>query len=843
MFLINTPKDKVHKIKGENNDRPSELQQLRNLLKSKPSILLNNYLASLTKQRSPTETSFIEGVKKFIKIANLHPDKRKEFFGTEFGGLHYNNDLAKLTKIPSYQLNNLCPDLWDYPNSDGISSLVYKGTKPSQALNKLLQGPTVIDCGKFCQLGIWFGIRYMLGDKRFDELFGKTPFYLTGCNYNPIKNPEEPYIGNPLYPFFSENLQKKENGIIVTYIENTPLYLLKHPGGLSMGDNCLRINGEYTKFGPLKKKTSGLKRTDVLNNLRESYDKPQDSNDKHIIKSYRKKPTTVHAVLGITYEEIIKQYPKHKYATLSEQAFENMIKKENNLVIRFDLNKFNAWVQKMERSFCDRKINYVFLPHNELEIPKILLGTIPHENRNNMSFSNFKSITAQQQNFFSIASRFCLDVMNKQPCCVMLTGKAGIGKTASAVCCAKELTSRGKKIIWMSEVMMKRWTDQARTMEEFQQCQKEIKLLLQDDIDAVFMDDNNLIGYSGKILLEEVYRWYVSNPGKGLFITSNEEVSLNSCFGLKLDEKFHYPPFLNYDSVQYTNFYIQSGLNGNSMRNKVVTDITTWSDEEKITALKNCTVKHSVGVIVTFSKYSEEFGDTKNIEVVPGFKSFDPITSELIKTKHLGPAYEALSEIQKKWTRRFPVTKSHCKGWRIEKTRIFDYMGIGKRRFETTDCKIIAVELLHATHLRGKEIVNEDCLDQLLRVINYAHDCGDKKVILVNHTKFSHSVLLDKIKEQIPDREKERTFARLNQLLFSEALILPLPQKTKDNNTLIKHYPSQHNIRAEGFLFFKTSYDDMILHMQKEYDYQHRNDTNANRQNFDQQWGLMLLSQ
>jgi hypothetical protein len=50
--------------------------------------------------------------------------------------------------------------------------LFYNETKPfNQALNRLILGPTIVDCGMCSALVVWFVIRYVLGDDWSDRLF------------------------------------------------------------------------------------------------------------------------------------------------------------------------------------------------------------------------------------------------------------------------------------------------------------------------------------------------------------------------------------------------------------------------------------------------------------------------------------------------------------------------------------------------------------------------------------------------------------------------------------------------------------------------------------------------
>ena len=50
-------------------------------------------------------------------------------------------------------------------------------------------------------------------------------------------------------------------------------------------------------------------------------------------------------------------------------------------------------------------------------------------------------------------------------------------------------------------------------------------------------------------------------------------------------------------------------------------------------------------------------------------------------------------------------------------------------------------------------------------MLNYAHDQGGRRIILINQTSYSTEQLLIQIKAQLPEAESERTWSRLILLL------------------------------------------------------------------------------
>ncbi|MGV3740571.1 MAG: hypothetical protein ACO1N3_04705 [Gammaproteobacteria bacterium] len=139
----------------------------------------------------------------------MPPDERDLFYGSRFAGLYNNNHLSELwnehcpneDKISPHSLDALKPASWEIVFEEEIIAFKYFGPDLAGTLNQLLEGPTVIDCGMFCQLGIWFGIRHILGDEAFNNQFTNTPFFLTRFNYVDIMKEKEA-LGNPLFAFF-----------------------------------------------------------------------------------------------------------------------------------------------------------------------------------------------------------------------------------------------------------------------------------------------------------------------------------------------------------------------------------------------------------------------------------------------------------------------------------------------------------------------------------------------------------------------------------------------------------------------------------------------------------------
>ena len=592
-------------------------------------------------------------------------------------------------------------------------------------------------------------------------------------------------------------------------------------------------------------KNSSLSKREVEQLLLDAFNAPQDSNDEAKLAVYKEiDSASIHPILGKSFAQLIEDAALLSHFTAKNLEFDTSTIPNQ---IQFDFKRFCNWLAKI-RSPDYGSIPYKPLNDEQLNVSREFLENIPHENRLNMSFSNFTVSTPLQNEMRSISEKFCRDVMLTKSVCVVLTGNAGIGKTASAVSCAKELSSRGKKVVWIAEVTVTGWNDQAVTMEELEICDNKIQKLLDSKPDAVFLDDDNLVGYSGRILLEKIYKWFVTTPNVGLFITSNESITFEKCYGYKLDKKYHFPPFPGYCSSQYQNTIWRQDMSGQSMRLRPSLQIMELSEREKITALINYAKKPSIGIIIGPENYDlEKHNFFPDAELVPAFprETFLLITQSLRNNGALGPIFDQLTPEQKSYTKRFPVNKREWINGLAIDIGIHWYDGINVKAFEKTSKTTIIVELLaYYQVLDKKMLLEENCLAQLLRVVNYAHDCGGKKIILLNKTEFSHAELLDKIKESLRSKEKERTLARINALLFSPELEMAIHQKENHLASKIQKIGYQSdpkvpkNLNSPIELFFSCG--NPINKLEQNSLIENRHQSPKSQRDYDRRFGLAL---
>lgn len=328
------------------------IEYLRNLHTLKPSIQLVHYLATLQKPKEQSADLFIAGVKEFARIANLNGIARTSFFGTPFGGLHYSTDLQELwdntfsTKKHLDRLFCLSPTLWQDVMIKGARMLIYNGDKPSEALDKLLQGPTIIDCGMFCQLSIYFGIRYILGNDRFNEVFSKIHIHITQYLYEKSTDLSNPQFKNPFEQFSTTERNADPTAVNIIAIVNYPYYKAKHPAGNSQVNNCLQIDGMYTIFGPTLSKTMDIPASVIEEHMLQKFNDPQNLDDKKELAYFATQKNKIHTTTQLSYQELIRLAEEWKNSTMDMKTWKNH-KAFNNptYTFRFDLEKFKQWLK------------------------------------------------------------------------------------------------------------------------------------------------------------------------------------------------------------------------------------------------------------------------------------------------------------------------------------------------------------------------------------------------------------------------------------------------------------------------------------------------------------------
>lgn len=175
----------------------------------------------------------------------------------------------------------------------------------------------------------------------------------------------------------------------------------------------------------------------------------------------------------------------------------------------------------------------------------------------------------------------------------------------------------------------------------------------------------------------------------------------------------------------------------------------------------------SIGAIVSDLVWEAHEKNIDAVELIPAFDKEElyPIRGSVRATGSIKCcAYDKLRPVQQKWlnvTRIVPGYTIYNGILRLDKPHFVANPAI----FEKTTCKTIALEMrkYHSASLENK--IDSTSMEQFIRVLNYAHDQGGRRVILINQTGYNSEKLLLQIKTQLPECERERSWSRLMLLL------------------------------------------------------------------------------
>lgn len=202
-------------------------------------------------------------------------------------GLHY-----------SHNYEWLFPDRFRKTHWDGYASGRYwkrvgfmtwqlkDNVSASEALAQWLKGRTIAECLTVIQAIQTDALRAAVGNKQFDELFGKkgrhTPDeqrLVIGPGFTSVTNFMEG-TGNKRGRIGKRNVKPGEH----YYFYNHPMYLLKHPGGAFQGENAVY---DGTKRGVQRWSGFGVTSTSEQGMLEEmvaAYNQPRDERDLEVLR-------------------------------------------------------------------------------------------------------------------------------------------------------------------------------------------------------------------------------------------------------------------------------------------------------------------------------------------------------------------------------------------------------------------------------------------------------------------------------------------------------------------------------------------------------------------------------
>lgn len=206
-----------------------------------------------------------------------------------------------------------------------------KGVLPSVAVDKMVEGLTLMECRGVCDLVRYLAIKEVLGNEKFDLLFSAdSPFALTigfGTWMDPL---------NFLVEWINEDRPDSEDiqrGDLV-YFRNCRTYPLKHPHGVAQGFNTFCLDETSQNFTGLGLESDGLLPKQIFVTLLDELNRPKDTKVEYILEKTKAAFNRARYIDSLTYE------PSDRHVTWAEFSFLNS--KNWKLCSRLDVEKITA---------------------------------------------------------------------------------------------------------------------------------------------------------------------------------------------------------------------------------------------------------------------------------------------------------------------------------------------------------------------------------------------------------------------------------------------------------------------------------------------------------------------
>ena len=170
-------------------------------------------------------------------------------------------------------LHGYAPEAFFQPVADPESPtgrLLYsfrlkEGKSPTDAIERLLKGPSLLDCGNVCNLASYLALRDLFTNKQFDRLFdpmGPTPLILTADGTSTLSR------------FLSKTIIGNEREIRrgdICYFSNCQEYVAKHPAGEARGFHVIACSENPHRYLGFGLSPEGLSRNEVEQSLWNSF--------------------------------------------------------------------------------------------------------------------------------------------------------------------------------------------------------------------------------------------------------------------------------------------------------------------------------------------------------------------------------------------------------------------------------------------------------------------------------------------------------------------------------------------------------------------------------------------
>ncbi|PCD21365.1 hypothetical protein AU210_016330 [Fusarium oxysporum f. sp. radicis-cucumerinum] len=308
---------------------------------------------SLTGDIAADLKTFVEGAE---RLASICGPERAKYYHNPLKGVHsidsfkdaFNQAYPKQAITSSdMDIQLQCPPSWSirFEETTGWSVvLTYEGEGPlTQGIDDVMNGPTVIDCGMWCQLLLWMAIRFLLGDDVFNQTFRfeKGKFALTQSWGLPMN--KECTDGDLLNSFYDEpGADATHYRVHTRTVCNDAAYLSKHPGGTTRLENFVKIGDRSFVFGGTGCVRNVLSDEELDAHLRHSYNAPQHLADRQKIHQFYQYPHIQHPFYGpISFGTLASRADMYAHHTLDEaewkarRVIREELSRDHHLVFNF----------------------------------------------------------------------------------------------------------------------------------------------------------------------------------------------------------------------------------------------------------------------------------------------------------------------------------------------------------------------------------------------------------------------------------------------------------------------------------------------------------------------------
>ena len=515
-------------------------------------------------------SAMVDGMRQISTPYDSRESNRGVYYGSDFckrTGFELNHGITGRAPWNEWQAGMSCQPF--FAAKDGMSA--------TDAMATWMAGPTIADCGSALSWAMNYALLKLMGAEKFDRLFS-SPHHpmgrliITHTLYDPLTVMQKADLfggkslrmgGNPFWSLMDVvytcggetstfDIEDLEIGDIL-HIGGAPNYKIKHLSGDAQGYNVLYCGGDmFAGFWPDKGEVL-LTYQEIQQMLNEGYNQPQDSVTRAKIERHSTDSRSADAMESI--EEIMARTA----ALLKDDVVDLDAPIKGVLgVMRF---KTDALTRLLEADpsadpelWHNRVVDTDFLLRTEAQSLGAESTDLHTTEVKSATFGGYEVMTETQYELFDIYSRLASYLITtpastREFVGLCVTGNAGLGKTHLTTALARLVETQGLRVFYVDAAMVGECFQKAGGV--YANYSDRIK-----KADLVIMDDINSEYGAAMDALRQMWE-ITTTQKKALVITSNH--SDIGFFSLA-------PGAMAFNDPNSLNFYVLSGLNGESYR-------------------------------------------------------------------------------------------------------------------------------------------------------------------------------------------------------------------------------------------------------------------------------------